>query len=143
MCETWLNSEISDSVVSVAGYNFFRNDSPTNLRKHGVGIYIGDDIKVGRTFSDHPNTVGVCLPDFGVTILVVYRPPSNSLVDNLALISYLESVCEDKELILVGDFNLPSIDWSSDVPVGGSLLGEQFLDFFSSLGLIQWVKHAT
>lgn len=50
---------------------------------------------------------------------------------------------EDKELIQAGDFNLPSIDWSTDVPVGMSLLEEQFLDLFSSLGLVQWVKQAT
>lgn len=85
----------------------------------------------------------VCLPDFGVTVLVVYKPPSNSLEDNITFISYFESVFEDKELIQAGDFNLPSIDWSTDVPVGMSLLEEQFLDLFSSLGLVQWVKQAT
>lgn len=56
--------------------------TPSNLRKHGVGVYIRGDIKVGRTYNDHPNMGWVCLPDFGVTVLVVYKPPSNSLEDN-------------------------------------------------------------
>ena len=46
VCETWLNSDILDSVVSFQGYKFFRNDSLSNLRIHGVGLYVRDDIKV-------------------------------------------------------------------------------------------------
>ncbi len=98
---------------------------------------------MGKTYSDHPNTVGVYLPDFGVTVLVVYRPLSNSLEDNIALISYLESFSVGKELILVGDFNLPSIVWSSEVPYCTSSLDVRFLDLLSSLGLIQWVTQCT
>ena len=143
VCETWLHSNISSSVVSLPGYNFFRNDSPTNKRIHGVGLYVRDDIKVGHTYSDHPNTVGVFLPDFGITVLVVYRPPSYSLFENLSLISYLYSFCIDRELILVGDFNLPAIDWSSEVPFTNSVVEGKFLDLFTSLGLFQWVTRST
>ena len=50
LCETWLNSDISNAVVSLPGYNFFRNDSPSDMRIHGVGLYVRDDIKVGSLF---------------------------------------------------------------------------------------------
>lgn len=142
VCETWLNSDVLDSLVSLPGYKFFRNDSPTNKRIHGVGMYVHDNIKVGKCFSNHPNTVGVFLPDFNVTVLAVYRPPSYTLLQNIALISYLE-LFHDSELILVGDFNLPSITWSADVPCGSSSLDVKFLDLFTFLGLIQWIKQPT
>ena len=83
------------------------------------------------------------LPDFGVTVLVVYRPPSYSLLDNIALLTFLQTFCIDRELILVGDFNLPNIDWSSEVPCTNSTPDGRFLDLFTSLGLSQWVKIPT
>ena len=59
VCEMWLNSDISNALVSFPGYKFFRNDSPSNMRIHGVGLYVQDDIKVGQSFCDHPNTWSV------------------------------------------------------------------------------------
>ena len=141
--ETWLCPFIPTSAVNIPGYKFFRHDSPTNTRKHGVGIYIKDSIKIGNIFYDHANTIGLYLPDFNLTTLVVYRPPSNSTLDNIALISFLEIFCAIRELILTGDFNLPTIDWSSDIPVGHSTVVNRFLDIFTLLGLTQWINVPT
>lgn len=143
ICKTWLNSDISNVVVNLPGYSFFRNDSPFNIKICGVGIYVQNDIKVGKISGDHPNTIGVFLPDFNLVVLVIYRPPSYSLTDNLALISYIQAFCKDTELILVGDFKLPSIDWSSEIPCAISAVDINFPDLFTSLGLSQWVKQPT
>ena len=57
-----------------------------------------------RVFTDHPNTIGVFLPVFKLSVLVVYRPPSYTLVDNLALISYIQSFCKDNETVSPSGF---------------------------------------
>lgn len=59
ICKTWLNSDTSIAVVSLMDYSFLENDSPSNMRIHSVGSYVHDDIKVGWTFTAHPNTANV------------------------------------------------------------------------------------
>ena len=40
MCETWLNSAVLDSVVSIPGYNIFRSDSPSGSRQRvNCGVF--------------------------------------------------------------------------------------------------------
>ena len=116
ICETWLTPGCPSASVDIPGFIFYRNDSPSGLRKHGVGIYIHHDLYVDRVFSQHPNTFGLHLPKLDLTLLLVYRPPSNSMEDNSELFSYIDSFCNCSELILLGDFNLPSIDWTLNVP---------------------------
>ena len=144
ICETWLTKKVISSVVNIDGYDFIRNDSPNDTSKHGVGIYIYSRIKLGRTFKCHPNTVGLHLADLNLYVLLVYRPPSNSLIENALLLSFLYSFCKDKNIILFGDFNLANINWlSNTTPVENSFIDEQFLDLFLSLDLKQWVLFPT
>ena len=52
--------------------------------------------------------------------------------------------CSDKEVIIVGDFNLPSIGWTEDDQTTRcSALDKMFLETFLSLGLTQWVLQPT
>ena len=143
MCETWLNSAVSDSVVSIPGYNIFRSDSPSGSRKHGVGIYVKDSVKVGRVVKDFGNTLSLYLSAFDVWIVIVYRPPSYTYEENVQLLSFLELFCQGKELILLGDFNLPNIDWTGESPVTRSHLEGRFVEFFVLAGLTQWVHEPT
>ena len=59
------------------------------------------------------------------------------------MLRLITEFCSDREVILVGDFNLPSIDWNSDPPCAADRLDRSFLDAFTSLGLSQWVHEAT
>lgn len=66
VCETWLTNKIQSSTVNIPGFNFFRNDSPTGISKHGVGLYLSTSIKVGQVFKSHPNTLAIFLPELNV-----------------------------------------------------------------------------
>ena len=143
VCETWLSNTVQSSVVNIPGFNIFRNDSQSGLNKHGVGLYLSSSIKVGQVFKEHPNTLAIFLPEFNLYVIVVYRPPSNSSIENIALLSYLQSFCYGKNVVLMGDFNLPSISWCDDVPIASSSLSQLFLEMFVSLGLSQWVTFPT
>lgn len=60
VCETWLTYRDQSSVVNIPGFNFFRNDSPSGVGKHGVGIYLRTSLKVGQVFKAHSNTLYFC-----------------------------------------------------------------------------------
>ena len=90
-----------------------------------------------------PNIISFHLTAFDVHCLLVYRPPSNSSDVNNAVLRYITEFCTDKEVILIGDFNLPSIDWLVDPPTASNVTDSSFLECFSSLGLTQWVHDCT
>ena len=143
--ETWLTPLISDSVVNIHNFSIYRSDSPSGTAKHGVCIYVHKDIKFVPVSCNIPNTLIIHLTQFDVFVILVYRPPSNSQEDNHNLISFIHSFCYSKEFVLLGDFNLPSIDWSSDSPLFSymSPTDKLFYDCFVSLGLNQWVVEPT
>lgn len=80
-----------------------------------------------------------CIP---VILYTFHRPPGSSPEILHDLNSSLKSNAESSRIVLVGDVNLPSIDWSTDLPVSlgtGShamdniffeLVGDNFLQQF-------------
>ena len=79
-------------------------------------MYVRNDLKIGHVYAEHANTVGVYLPSVGIHFLNIYRPPSNSAAQDLELELYLDGFCQDREVCIMGDFNLPTIDWEPDPP---------------------------
>ena len=92
-----------------------------------------------------PNVVSFRIAALDVYVYAVYRPPSNSSEQNALLISFILNKCVDKEVILIGDFNLPTLSWSSEEqpPRTVSSSDSRFLDAFNTLGLTQWIGEAT
>ena len=109
--ETWLIPAIADSFLAINQYHLERSDSAENVRKHGVAFYVRHGIKYNVVDNTPNNCIILKLIDFDLYVLNVYRPPSSSSNDNSALLEYLSTFCTDKEVILMGDFNLPSINW--------------------------------
>ena len=48
ICESWLTPSVSSSSVNIQGFSLFRHDSPSGVAKHGVAVYVRDDIRVDR-----------------------------------------------------------------------------------------------
>ena len=61
----------------------------------------------------------------------------------LDLINLMCATFKNKNVILFGDFNLPSINWINFVPVYSDVMFEQFLDCVLSNSLNQIVKFPT
>ena len=49
--ESWLTSDIPDSFVNLPNYDLVRCDDPDGIRKHGVAIYIHNNLKFNRISS--------------------------------------------------------------------------------------------
>ena len=142
--ETWLLSSTPSSFVDIPGYRFLRKDVVGVVPKHGVGIYIKSVLNFREVEVPLPNVIVVFLCDFDIYILIIYRPPSNLVNDNEALLAFLSDFCFEKDVIIVGDFNLPTIKWCNDIPDRHlSLLDERFFHLFNQLGLTQWIREPT
>ena len=74
--ETWLTSDVPDSFVSIVGYDLVRSDNPSLIKKHGVVIYIRNEIKYLNVQCDIDNMVIVFLVDFDIYVITVFRPSS-------------------------------------------------------------------
>lgn len=86
--ETWLISDIHDSFLSVQGYEIVRTDTVGNFRKHGVCFYIKNNISFVSVEINCPNVHAVHLVSLNCFVVVVYRPPSNSPLDNTVIINF-------------------------------------------------------
>ena len=142
--ESHLLCSMPDSFIDIPSYCVVRSDVRGNFSKHGVCMYIHRRVKYDHVTMPCPNVLTVHLPEFQIYVVVVYRPPSSTPDDNQRLYEFLIAFCLDKEVLVLGDFNLPSIAWESTDPCfSASSADRQGYEVFMSLGLTQWVKEPT
>lgn len=143
--ETWLTPNIGDSFLSLSNYKIVRSDSPSGIPKHGVCFYVSNSINYVQVDCCCPNTCIIHLTTYNMYVIVTYRPPSYTYEENLGLIDFLLEFCYGKEILLMGDFNLPTIEWTNGPIIGEHITPRdmKFLECFSSLGLKQWVLEPT
>ena len=138
VAETWLLLNTPDSFVSIQDYSVVRSDTPGNTRKHGVCMYLKNHINFISILADCSNVCIAHLLDFNLYVLVIYRPPSYTHTDNVQLVQFLLNFCPSKEVLIVGDFNLPDIPWhlSDAMAKDYTPLCKLFMDVFISLSLL-------
>ena len=118
--ETWGKEEIKASHFSIKDFNMYRNDRK-NKAGGGTILYVSSDIEQR---SCRPlNTGGYkssswcwLVEKVGKKILVgsIYRSTDSSPENDELLLKKIEQAYEiagDNRLLLLGDFNLPGIDW--------------------------------
>ena len=79
--------------------------------------------------------------DSSFIICLLYRSPNSSDQHNSLMISYLTSLDSTKNLILLGDLNLPGIDW--DIYSGSSSLADDLAEFAFNHNLVQHISGFT
>ena len=144
--ETWIN--ISDkhliSEVSIPGYNVFLN-CRENKRGGGVIMYIKDNInatEISRTNTPSYEAVYVKLKVNKKHIIVatIYRPPKTTLENDIILYNELEAIVKTKTSVILGDFNLPRINWKN---LSADNEGTRLLKLVKKLYLSQFVTEPT
>ena len=130
--------------MHIPGFTIIRNDTTGSVHKHGVCAFVHNSLMIDDVTSPLPNVLSFHLSAYNVYILVIYRPPSNSVNDNDQVCSFIDDFCTGKEVIILGDFNLPNLRWADDDPSSTAGPMERKLFYlFTSLGLIQWVTEPT
>ena len=148
--ETWMSSIRRDALVVPPGYNIVRKD---RTHKKGGGILVL--YKSCHTVIDVLNEVSETVEYICLDLLIpahkkqlrfmcVYCPPDLSrrttyVKDLTDCIKVCKKNC--KEFYLLGDFNMPAINWKSLRST--TKAGEMFLDFCVETGLSQYVQEPT
>ena len=118
--ETWAIADTPDGFYSLPGYNLYRTDR-ADKRGGGVMLFINDTIASSEVSCDHfDDFESLCIKislsnDMSVGFLCVYRPPNISTDGDLHLVTLIDHFMELRHTysIIVGDFNMPSINWKT------------------------------
>jgi len=148
--ETWLDDSVGNSVITRnTNFNCFRCDR-VGKRGGGVLILIPKYVKSYEiaSFSDESFDaliLSVLIGKITFTLANVYRPPGNDSSFVRKLEKLLQPVLAKPEsLILMGDFNLPDINWNtSTVNVSSQNIHYNFLAFTVLNALHQVVNFPT
>ena len=95
----------------------------SDLTGRGVTLLVRDHIKYKRRgdLETFRPTVAIELLDGNskLLLLLTYRSPNLDSEGNFSICSMIESVCRklknDDEVIILGDFNFPEINWSNNI----------------------------
>ncbi|MGL5707837.1 MAG: hypothetical protein ACRDDF_06185, partial [Aeromonas sp.] len=147
--ETWLRSEHSVDANILQNYIPYRQDRIDG--RHGGGVLL-----LIRSFCNQwessykvatPNIQAIsCQVQMGkkmVGILCVYRAPQTEEAEDITLMSIMQEFTKSSPFfIIIGDFNLPNINWHREWAPSKST-SEELLDWLHKNAFRQHIKHVT
>ena len=150
ICETWLNDSVMSAGI-LTGYNIYRKDRPGRTGG-GVLIAVKSDIRSSHRKNLERDNIEFAVFELvkdstkSVTLYIVYLPElrHDELHQlNLSLQGKPESAC----VVVVGDFNLPTLNWSPDESVlhytGGSTENSELCVLMKDNFLQQFIRGPT
>ena len=127
-CETWLNTSITDQMISMEGFSLFRLDRENGnittkkgrpKRGGGLIVYIKNELSKFAEIVDELSTVTVNVEQLWVSInkpntrkqiiANIYRPPNGKLPEAIDELSKSMEKVQDShpgEITILGDFNV-------------------------------------
>ncbi|CAB4011989.1 Hypothetical predicted protein [Paramuricea clavata] len=134
VCETWLNNSVLSSEIIPNYGTVFRRDR-TGRIGGGVLVAIKSGIQVTRRHDLETDNTELIVTE-------LFKPNSKPSLNNS-----LQRNQESSRIVMIGDFNLPSVKWSSyeNVPVntGGSNENEAFCEMVDDNFLQQFISGPT
>jgi len=150
--KSWLHADICDGVLNPCGLYIVIRKDRMGVRGGGICVLVKRTYQVTTIlFSDvykDLEMIGVTLVDFSpkLDVFTVYRPPQCSIDVRQYLATLIDclkvSTQNSNTHVIVGDLNLPSIDWNT-LSCHGSELGNLFLDFVIQYSWTQFVNFPT
>jgi hypothetical protein len=148
--ETWLSSKVRDStLISDFAYKLIRKDRKSRVGG-GVCFFLRDNVEfVQISCSSSTDLFDVLCIDIlsansPLRVILVYRPPDLSLEQTQLMCDELAVLLSvPHKSILLGDFNLPGIDWGGSGSSSASKTEVVFYDFCLDVDLIQLVTLPT
>lgn len=126
ICESWLPESVSDSELGLHDFSIYRCDRDYDNRKDskggGVLIAVRKSIKSSLICSDNKNKfeslfVKIWLCNKPILLNISYIQPQSNLETYENLLTFIESTLhKDRKrsrILITGDFNLPTVAWSS------------------------------
>ena len=153
--ETWLNPDIYNTEILSNNYEIFRKDRSDS--HGGVLLAIKSNLVVEEIKTKPNNNIEVeavyckiSLPNSTPLIIgSVYRPPNSTIeymTDMCNELSNIKKQYKNAVIWIMGDFNLPDINWNSytiDKHQYSKEINELFINTIQSLNLEQVTKQPT
>jgi len=143
--ETWLTPSIKDDELLPKRYLLYRKDRCTVIPgKIGGGILLavnGNILSRRRSDIEPVDEILVCEmlteKQGKIGIILFYRPPNGDLLAFTNNLQYTLRLADQEynKVVLLGDLNLPNIDWCS--LIGNSTTENQFCDVLNDFSLTQ------
>ncbi len=113
--EIWIKPDYLMSEYAITGYECFHKNR-THKKGGGVICYINNTltaVKIEKHDAEKYDSVYVEITtkrNRKITIGTLYRPPKLQAADDTALYEEINSVTQNKEAVIVGDFKCPRHD---------------------------------
>lgn len=155
--ESWGQDHIGDEVFNMEGFNMYRDDRKGRIGS-GTLLYIRKCLGQRRCWpmtrfanrEDYDSSVWCWVtPCKGTKILVgsIYRSTSSTPQNNNQLLEMIEKANEiagENRILIMGDFNVPKIDWKNvDLLPGASIIERKFFETISDNFLVQHIVEHT
>nr|VZI30396.1 unnamed protein product [Spirometra erinaceieuropaei] len=134
LTETWLSENVDDRELMLPGFQLFRRDR-RERQGGGVVTYVKHGLLVSEKteqFACSAETIwlNIRVPgSHSLEVLTVYRPPRSDPEADARLLEELGRFALRPDVLIMGDFNAPLIDWSSLYARGPELaFDRRFLD---------------
>ena len=159
LVETHLRNDISDAEVKMDGYQLIRADRKAGVMKGGVANYIRNDLArmttvIGLGSDGVVEYLVIEVKKLDIIFATVYRPPTcetskfNHVLEIiLSKVKESESARHMPNIIVMGDFNFPVINWENGTVQGGTLESQNqassLINFMNNLTLEQCIHQPT
>ncbi len=134
--KTWVNSCCLMAEFSTACYKSFHKNRKYKIGG-GVICYIKSTLSALKMDKQDAENYDSLYVEISTTksnkimIATIYRPPKGQAADDTALYEEIKSIIKNTQAVVIGDFNCPSIDWTSMTgDRGGKKLIEMVGDAF-------------
>ncbi len=143
--ETWVTADHLMTEFSIPGYESFHKN---RLHKKGgeVICYLKSNysaVIISKQDSEKYDTVYIEVATSKhnkLTIGTVYRPPKQQVADDTALYAEIQAMTQNKQSVIIGDFNCPNIDWTT---LSGDQEGNRLLEMIEDAFLTQIITQPT
>ena len=140
--------EVEISELEIPGFNLFL---PKKHRR-GVAIYIKQNLKACESdihCQDFEECVWCDLDTAAGKVLIgcIYRSPSSSMENDELLQQLIHRAADCKHnyihVVILGDFNIPEVNWDSNSVTGSSKFAQTFIDLLDDSYLYQSITKPT
>ncbi|KAH0816060.1 hypothetical protein GEV33_006731 [Tenebrio molitor] len=128
--ETWLSSDVYNNEILDARYSIYRNDrnALNSIKGRGGGVMLAVSSKYESLQLTNVNKeveeiwVKIITGKRDLILCCVYLLPKSDLSKFSSHIVSLQNICNnhpDSDIIVLGDFNLPNIEWTRQEDLSG------------------------
>ena len=135
-----MNDSITNNEILPIDFVIYRKDRVSR----GGGVMMAVHFSISSKPISSPDTlelIVVEMKQISCTVCTVYVPPNSDLEYMSSLVSFLSTLSSSTNLIVMGDFNSPDINWA--MLCGSSPSSNALCEFVFSNGLVQLVTEAT